>query len=98
MENVLAKYKNDPNVVIADVDQSLMKSIKYLKPVNGFPTMRYLKGHFSEDYDKSRTIDSLVQWVNSKISLKKSKSRKNNNERKRRHRNTKKNKSKKHRG
>jgi thiol-disulfide isomerase/thioredoxin len=98
LENVLSKYKNEPNVVIADVDQSFMKSIKHLKPVTGFPTMRYIKGAFSEDYENSRTIDSLVQWVNSKISLKKSKSTRNNNERKRRHRNTRRNKSKKHRG
>jgi hypothetical protein len=97
MENVLMKYKKDPNVVIADVDQSYMKSIKHLKPITAFPTMRYMKGAFSEDYEKSRTIDSLVQWVLSKKQMTKTKSRKNNNERRTRHRNTRKNKSKKYR-
>jgi hypothetical protein len=59
--------------------------------------MRYMKGAFSEDYEKSRTIDSLVQWVLSKKQMTKTKSRKNNNERRTRHRNTRKNKSKKYR-
>jgi thiol-disulfide isomerase/thioredoxin len=93
MENVLMKYKKDPNIVIADVDQSYMKSIKHLKPITAFPTMRYIKGTFSEDYKKSRTIDSLVQWVLSKKQMTKSKSRKNPNKR----RNTRRNKSNKHR-
>lgn len=106
IENVLNKYKNDPNIVIADVDQSLLKSIKYLKPISGFPTIRYIKGQYSEDYEQSsikvkdRKIDSFVQWINSKISKKgMKKSRKNYKKSDRtRHRNTSKNKSKKRRG
>ena len=106
IENIMKKYKGDPNIVIADVDQSLLKSIKHLKPINGFPTIRYIKGRFSEDYEQSssikvkdRKIDSFVQWINSKLSRKgMKKSIKNNNNGKRRHRNTKKNKTKKYRG
>lgn len=87
MENVLKKYKTDENVVIADVDQIFLKEIKYLAPITGFPTIRYIsnKGKFSEDYEncvsvknKDRTIDSFVEWVNSKVQSKPNKPNKFN--------------------
>ncbi len=97
IENVLPKSNN---IVIADVDQSFIKSIRHLKPISGFPTIRFIKGRFSEDYEKSSikvkdiTIDSFVKWIKSKTTLgnkegvKKSRKyknrRKNNNTRKRR--------------
>ena len=80
MENVLgSKYKDKSNVIIADVNQELLDKLKFLKkePV-GFPTMWYLKdnGKFLEEYEdsiitnKDRTIDSFVDWVESKITQK----------------------------
>lgn len=80
IENVLKdKYKNNDNIVIADVDQELLKEIKYLtSQPKGFPTLRYIsnKGKTSEDYEdcpdlkdneKDRKVDSFVKWINSKI-------------------------------
>ena len=77
MENVLGnKYKDKSNVVIADVDQELLDKLKFLKkePL-GFPTMWYIKdkGNSIEEYEESsienkdRTIDSFVDWVESKV-------------------------------
>jgi thiol-disulfide isomerase/thioredoxin len=78
LENVLGeKYQKKNDIVIADVDQELLNKIKYVpNPPSGFPTMIYLaeKGKISEDYEdssisiKDRTIDSLVEWIESKIS------------------------------
>jgi thiol-disulfide isomerase/thioredoxin len=80
IENVLKdKYKNNDNIVIADVDQELLTEIKYLTTQpKGFPTIRYIadKGKTSEDYEdssdlnddeKDRKVDSFVKWINSKI-------------------------------
>ena len=82
------KYKKNKNIVVADVDQELLKEIKYLTTQpKGFPTIRYIsnKGKTSEDYedcpdvkDKNRKIDSFVEWIDSKMSKQKGrKTRKN---------------------
>ena len=75
------KYGKNENIVIADVDQELLKEIKYLTAQpKGFPTIRYIsnKGKTSEDYedctdikDKDRKIDSFVKWIDSKMSKQK---------------------------
>ena len=75
------KYGKNENIVIADVDQELLKEIKYLTTQpKGFPTIRYIsnKGKTSEDYedcpdvkDKDRKIDSFVKWIDSKMSKQK---------------------------
>ena len=82
LENALKdKYGKNENIVIADVDQELLKEIKYLTTQpKGFPTIRYItnKGKTSEDYedcpdikDKDRKIDSFVKWIDSKMSKQK---------------------------
>jgi thiol-disulfide isomerase/thioredoxin len=75
------KYGKNENIVIADVDQELLKEIKYLTTQpKGFPTIRYIsnKGKTSEDYEdcpdvkeKDRKIDSFVKWIDSKMSKQK---------------------------
>ena len=77
IENVLDnKYKNNSNIVIADIDQELLSKIPSLKKQpSGFPTMLYInnKGNTIEDYEESnlklkdRTIDSFVEWIETKI-------------------------------
>lgn len=82
IEQVLkGKYGKNENIVIADVDQELLKEIKYLTTQpKGFPTIRYIsnKGKTSEDYEdcpdienKDRKIDSFVKWIDSKMSKQK---------------------------
>jgi thiol-disulfide isomerase/thioredoxin len=75
------KYGKNENIVIADVDQELLKEIKYLTTQpKGFPTIRYIsnKGKTSEDYEdcpdvkeKDRKIDSFIKWIDSKMSKQK---------------------------
>ena len=77
IENVLdMKYKNNSNLVIADVDQELLSKLPSLKKQpSGFPTMLYInnKGNSIEDYEESnvnvkdRTIDSFVDWIATKM-------------------------------
>lgn len=89
IENVLKdKYGKNDNLVIADVDQELLKEIKYLTTQpKGFPTLRYIsdKGKTSEDYEdcpnlkddeKDRKVDSFVKWIDSKMSKQKGGKRK----------------------
>jgi thiol-disulfide isomerase/thioredoxin len=80
IENILkSKYNNQPNIVVADVDQELLSKIPLLKKQpSGFPTMYYIsdKGTLVEDYEESniskkdRSIDSFIDWIESKISKK----------------------------
>lgn len=77
IENVTKKkYSNNDNVLVADIDQELLKDIKGLNlQPKGFPTMVYISenGKKVEDYEdsdidkKDRTIDSFVQWIESKV-------------------------------
>jgi thiol-disulfide isomerase/thioredoxin len=68
------KYAHNNNIVVADVDQQLLNEIKYVSGVSGFPTMRYIakKGTVSEEYEKSsvkskdRSVDSFIEWIESK--------------------------------
>ena len=73
LENILNNESDD--VVIADIDQELLSKIDGLKSQpSGFPTMRYIKGDVSEDYEdssidkKDRSVDSFVKWIKSKTS------------------------------
>lgn len=79
LKNILEKksiYKNNPNLLIADIDQECLKNIKHLpvQPV-GFPTMLYLnkKNKLHENYEdsslkeKNRSVDSFMEWINSKM-------------------------------
>jgi hypothetical protein len=76
MGNALSKrYVNDSNLVIADVNKDFMPLIKNIGNVDGFPTMKYIaeNGQKVEAYEdsnintKDRSVDSFVNWVESKI-------------------------------
>jgi thiol-disulfide isomerase/thioredoxin len=77
IENILDnKYKNNANLVIADIDQELLSKIPSLKKKpSGFPTMLYISnnGNIIEDYEESnldlkdRTIDSFINWIVTKM-------------------------------
>ena len=64
-------YKNNENLIIADLDQALLSNIKKLPTQpKGFPTMMYIsdKGNKYEEYNKGRGVDSFVDWIKSKVS------------------------------
>ena len=67
-----AKYKNNNNVVIADVNSdALDASIKHIQNIKGFPTMRIIckRGQLKEDFEegkhlnKARTADAFIEWI-----------------------------------
>lgn len=77
IRNVLEnKYKNNNNLLIADVDQDCLKDIHHqpISPV-GFPTMVYLNKNKNvhENYedssvkDKDRSVDSFIEWIENKV-------------------------------
>ena len=75
LENVLKNYTNNNEVAIVDIDKDLIHKVKYIKnQPSGFPTIRYItdKGNVVETYEdsdiknKDRSIDSFVEWINSK--------------------------------
>jgi thiol-disulfide isomerase/thioredoxin len=86
MKNILQhKYKNLDEFIVVDIDQELIDKIETIKnkPM-GFPTMQYIDkgGDFSQDYEdseielKDRSVDSFVDWVDTKVE----KNTKNTNE------------------
>ena len=77
IKNVIGeKYKKNGNIVVADIDQEMISKMKYFtNPPSGFPTMIYIskKGNQTENYEnssisnKNRSIDSFVDWIQSKV-------------------------------
>ena len=76
MAHTLKKqYFNRDDVVILDVNKNLLPSIKSLGSINEFPTMKYItnQGKTQENYEdsavkiKDRSVDSFINWIESKI-------------------------------
>lgn len=76
IENVLKdKYKSNDDLVVIDVDQTLLEKMTKLKEQpKGFPTILYItdKGKTSEEYNEKdekifRKIDSFEKWIDSKM-------------------------------
>lgn len=82
IENVLRKYKDSKDIIIVNIEQSLLDKVKYNKisPM-GFPTIKYISknGNKIKDYDdvdtkdEKRTVGSFVQWIEGEL-------KKNNNQ------------------
>jgi len=88
LKNVLSNdILNNDEIAIVAIDQELTSKLKNINSEpNSFPTMRFMtnSGEIVENYEdsniskKDRTIDSFVEWINSKIKtdLKNKKSKK----------------------
>lgn len=75
MAHTLQKqYAKNDDIVVIDMNKDLLPLIKNVGNVSGFPTMKYItnKGHTIESYEdsgvknKDRSIDSFINWVESK--------------------------------
>ena len=74
IKNVFKKYDNNENIVIIDIDKDVVDKINYLQKPSSFPNMKYItnKGKITENYEdsnisnKDRTIDSFIEWIDSK--------------------------------
>jgi hypothetical protein len=79
LKHALKQLDKDSTIAIVDIDQALSGDIKDMSEPSSFPTMRYISnnGKTIENYEdsdieiKDRTIDSFVDWVNSKTNSKK---------------------------
>jgi thiol-disulfide isomerase/thioredoxin len=76
MAHTLQKqYANNKDIVIIDLNKNLLPLVKNVGDVSGFPTMKYItnKGHTVESYEdssiktKDRTVDSFINWIESKV-------------------------------
>lgn len=78
LEKVLGpKYTHSKNIVIADINQEVGvdQLAKFTGEIEGFPTLRYIgkEGKKVEDYENSgvknpdRSIDSFIEWIESKV-------------------------------
>lgn len=69
------QYASNNNLVVADVNKDYVSNMKYIGSIDGFPTMKYIgnNGKTVEAYEnsninkKDRSLDSFVNWIESKI-------------------------------
>ena len=69
------QYAKNDKLVVIDVDKDYLSSIKHIGPIDGFPTIKYAGnyGKTIENYEnspikkKDRSIDSFINWIESKI-------------------------------
>lgn len=75
IENTLKdQYADNDNIVVIDIDKDLADRVKNIGSIEGYPTMKYIgeNGDKIENYedsnikDKNRSIDSFVNWIESK--------------------------------
>jgi len=83
IENVLKGKTNGKkynNVVVAETEKDNLEKLTFLKnEPKGFPSMKYIsnKGSLQEDFEdsntknKTRTIDSFIEWIDSKLKAEK---------------------------
>ena len=78
IENPLNENKNGKynNVVVAEIDKDNLKKLAFIKDdLKGYPSIKYISnnGSVQEDFEdsntknKTRTIDSFMEWIDSKI-------------------------------
>jgi thiol-disulfide isomerase/thioredoxin len=76
IETQLSKqYKNNNDIVVADINKNLLEFIQIVGSIEGFPTMKYIhkKGAKMETYEESnittkdRSTSSFIQWIENKV-------------------------------
>ena len=69
------QYAKNNNLVIVDINKDYLSHVKHIGNVDGFPTLKYIGnyGKTVESYEnssinkKDRSINSFINWVESKI-------------------------------
>ena len=70
------QYSKNNKLVIVDIDKDYISKINHIGTIDGFPTIKYIGnyGKTVEQYEKSsitkkdRSINSFINWIESKIS------------------------------
>ena len=74
-EALREQYSNNDKLTVIDINKDFIKGIEHIGKVDGFPTMKYIGdyGNNVELYEnsgihkKDRSIDSFINWIESKI-------------------------------
>jgi hypothetical protein len=108
LESVLKdQYMKNDNLVIVDLNKDFLpKLTKNIGSVDGFPSMKYINNHGKtiEQYEnssigkKDRSIDSFINWIESKINTVVSTSSPQDVYKRLKHKKTKRKKNRKQRG
>jgi len=69
------QYSKNNKLVVIDVNKDYLSSVKHIGSIDGFPTMKYAGnyGKTIETYEnspintKDRSIDSFINWIETKI-------------------------------
>jgi hypothetical protein len=69
------QYSSNNNLVVVEINKDYVSSVKHIGSIDGFPTMKYIGdyGKIIETYEnstitnKDRSLDSFVNWIESKI-------------------------------
>lgn len=71
------EHKKNPNIVVAMVDKDFYPNLRNIgKEPMGFPTLRYINGDSSEEYENAelerqdRSAKSFADWIESKVGKK----------------------------
>ena len=64
----LEHHAKNPNLMIADVDQSAIDHVKHNSGgIDGFPTIRHIKGDEVNEYSGERTAEGLAKWMDKSV-------------------------------
>lgn len=74
LENALSsQYAKNDSLYIIDINKDYIGNVKKIGSVDGFPTMKHFHKGTVDNYEdanirvKDRSVDSFMQWVESKI-------------------------------
>lgn len=67
-DNKKHKLNNTDNVIIADIESSMLPNIKNSQNIEGYPTIRYIYnyGKSYEDFNGERVFSEFIKWIESK--------------------------------
>jgi hypothetical protein len=69
------QYKHNDKLVVVDINKNVASKVFNLGTVDGFPTMKYISnfGKLKEPYEnsaiqnKDRSVNSFINWIESKV-------------------------------
>ena len=69
LKNRLA-HKKRPDVLVADINAKVLSDktkIKNVGPILGYPTIKYIHGKKTEEFNKERATDLFMNWIETNI-------------------------------
>lgn len=77
IQNILKEYKNRQDVAIVDIDKNYIHFVPKILSPTSFPTIQYINLKKIENFEdssiktKDRSIDSFIEWIESKKKIQK---------------------------